>query len=115
MREAREARQYSVRMEELLTALANVGAYVLLFGLLAWALYLAFGPQVFGVQVLMAILVIVAGVRVFSNAGLAGLAFVVVGVAALIVVIGMAMAVAAKGAIPPDEKRPAARSDSDGY
>ncbi len=69
----------------------EVGVYVLLIGLLLWALYFAFGPQALGLPVLIGVLVVVAGVRVFSNAGLSGLAFVVLGLFALAMIIGMAM------------------------
>jgi hypothetical protein len=78
-------------MSELLEALAGVAGYVVLFGLLAWALYYAFGPAVLGVPTMIAVLVVIAGVRIFSNAGLTGLAAVIVGLAAIVVIIGMAM------------------------
>lgn len=78
-------------MSELLEAVAGVGVYVVLFGLLLWALYFAFGPQVLGLPAMVGVLVIVAGVRVFSNAGLSGVAFVVLGLFVLAMVIGMAM------------------------
>jgi hypothetical protein len=80
-------------MHELLEALLNVGTYVLLFGLLGWALYYTFGPQVLGVPAMMAVLVVLAGVRIFSNVGIAGLVAVVVGLGVLVMVIGMAMTV----------------------
>jgi hypothetical protein len=78
-------------VSELLEAVAGVGAYVVLFGLLLWALYFAFGPQVLGLPAMLGVLVIVAGIRIFSNAGLSGLAFVVLALCALVMVIGMAM------------------------
>jgi hypothetical protein len=78
-------------VHELLEALLGVGVYVLLFGLRGWALYYAFGSQVFGVPAMMAVLVVLAGVRIFSNVGLAGLAVLVVGLGVLVMVIGMAM------------------------
>jgi len=64
---------------ELLEALAGIGIYVVLIGLLVRALYFAFGPQVLGLQAMVGVLVIVAGIQVFSNAGLSGVAFVLLG------------------------------------
>jgi hypothetical protein len=83
---------------ELLDAVGGVGVYVVLFGLLAWALYYAFGPQVLGLPTMLGVLVLIAGVRIFSNVGLAGLAAVVVGIIALVLIIGMAMTL---GGQPP--------------
>jgi hypothetical protein len=83
-------------MSELLDALVKVGIYVVLFGALGWSLYYAFGPQVFGLPAMIAVLVTIAGVRIFSNVGVAGLAAVVVGLAAVVVIIGMAMSVGTK-------------------
>jgi hypothetical protein len=78
-------------VSELAEAVAGVGVYVVLFGLLLWALYFAFGPQVLGLPAMIGVLVIVAGIRIFSNAGLSGLAFVVLGLFVLVMVIGVAM------------------------
>lgn len=78
-------------MHELLEAILSVVMYAMLLGLVGWALYYAFGPQVFGVPAMVGVLVVLAGVSVFSNVGLAGLAVVVVGLAVLVMVFGMAM------------------------
>jgi hypothetical protein len=78
-------------MTELLEAVASIAAYVLIIGLLGCALYYVFGPQVLGLPAIVGLLVVVAGVRVFSNTGLAGLGAVVVGLLILVMVIGMAM------------------------
>jgi hypothetical protein len=98
-------------VDELLNAVLVVGIYVVLFGLLAWALYFAFGPQVIGLPAMIAVLVIVAGVKtVIPNAGLTGLVATVVGLAAVIVVIGMAMTAGSgptsrvRGKRPPDAR-----------
>jgi len=92
---------------DLLNALFVVGIYVVLFGLLAWALYYAFGPQTVGLPAMLAVLVIVAGVKtVIPNVGLAGLAAVVVGLAAVVVVIGMAMTVGGGRVERSDNERP---------
>jgi hypothetical protein len=78
-------------VSELLDAAVGVGVYVVLFGLLLWALYFAFGPQALGLPAMLGVLVIVAGIRVFSNAGLSGLVFVVIGLFVLLMIIGIAM------------------------
>jgi len=78
-------------VSELLEVLAAIGAYAVLIGLLIWALYFAFGPQALGLPAMVGVLVIVAGIQVFSNAGLSGVAFVVLGLFVLAMVIGMAM------------------------
>jgi peptidoglycan/LPS O-acetylase OafA/YrhL len=88
-----------------------IGALVVLAGALAWALYQVFGPQIFGLPVLIGVLVVAAGASIFSNAGLVGVLAVVVGLAALVMVIGMAMNVGAKKSDrvrderPPDERQ----------
>jgi hypothetical protein len=87
---------------ELGGAFANVAICVVLFGLLLWALYFAFGPVVLGVPSMGGVLVIIAGVRVSSHAGLAGLVFVVVGLIAIVLVIGMACDSALSG-LPNEE------------
>jgi hypothetical protein len=92
---------------DLLHALLVVGIYVVLFGLLAWALYYAFGPQVVGLPAMLAVLVIVAGVKtVIPNVGLAGLAVMVVGLAAVVVIIGMAMTVGGGRVDRTENERP---------
>ncbi|MFI4992772.1 MAG: hypothetical protein ACHQCH_04035 [Solirubrobacterales bacterium] len=93
-------------MDELLEALVNIGIYVLLFGLLAWALYFAFGPHAFGLPAIIGVLVVLAGVRVFSNIGLAGLAVAIVGPAVLVMVIGMAMTLGTKKSDRPKDDAP---------
>jgi hypothetical protein len=101
--------RYRLGVHELLEALVNIGIYVLLFGLLAWALYFAFGPQVFGLPAIVGVLVVLAGVRVFSNVGLAGLAVVIVGPGVLVMVIGMAMTVGTKRSDRRKDERPVDR------
>jgi hypothetical protein len=92
---------------EFVEAVGGVAVYVGLFGLLLWALYFAFGPQVLGLPTMIGVLVIAAGIRVFSNAGLAGFAFVILGLFALVMIIGMSMRLGTdrrpKGPAPPTE------------
>jgi hypothetical protein len=73
--------------------IAFVGIVVIavLLALLAWALWFAFGTQVFGLPAMIGLLVVLAGISVFGNDGLTGLAFVVVALIALALVIGAAM------------------------
>jgi hypothetical protein len=88
-------------VSELLEAVLSVAIYVVLIGLLLWACYFAFGPQVFGLPVIVGVLVVAAGVRIFSNAGVSGLAFVVLGLVVLMLVIGMAMRLGSDRRRPP--------------
>jgi hypothetical protein len=88
-------------VSELLEAVLGVGIEVGLVVLLLWACYFAFGPQAFGLPVLIGVLVVVAGIRIFSNAGLSGLAFVVVGLVVLMLIIGMAMRLGSDRRRPP--------------
>jgi hypothetical protein len=81
-------------------------ALVVLAGVLVWALYQLYGPQVFGLPVLIGVLVVAAGASIFSNAGLVGVLAVVVGLAALVVVIGMAMNVGTKRSDRARDERP---------
>lgn len=81
-------------MGELLEALANVAIVAAGFGVLAWALYYFVGPQAFGLPAMLAAFVIVAGANVIGNVGVGGIAFILLGLAALVAVIGMAMNVA---------------------
>ena len=76
-----------------LAAIAPLGIVVIavLLGLLLWALWFAFGSQAFGLPAMIGLLVVLAGISVFGNDGLAGLAFVVLALIALALVIGMAM------------------------
>jgi hypothetical protein len=93
--------RYRLCMAESLAAIGDVLAIAILVGLvalLAWALYWAIGPQVFGLPAMIALLVIAAGVTAFSNVGVAALAAVLIGLALIVVVIGMAMNVGAKRA-----------------
>jgi hypothetical protein len=96
-------------MAEPLAAVGDVLAIAILVGLvalLAWALYWAIGPQVFGLPAMIALLVVAAGVTAFSNIGVAALAAVLIGLALVVVVIGMAMNVGAKrSGRPRDTKR----------
>jgi hypothetical protein len=91
-------------VSELAEAVGGVGVYVVLFGVLLWSLYFAFGPQVLGLPAMIGVLVIVAGIRIFSNAGLSGLAFVVLGLFVLVMVIGMAMRLVTDG--PKERESP---------
>jgi hypothetical protein len=93
-------------VHELLEALVNIGIYVLLFGLLAWALYFAFGPHAFGLPAIVGVLVVLAGLRIFSNVGVAGLAVAIVGPGVLVMVIGMAMTIGTKKSDRPNDGRP---------
>jgi hypothetical protein len=93
-------------VDELLEALVNIGIYVLLFGALAWAFYFAFGPHAFGLPAIIGVLVVLAGLRVFSNIGLAGLAVAIVGPAVLVMVIGMAMTLGTKPSDRPKDDAP---------
>ena len=88
-------------MTELLNALLGVGVWVVLLGLLLWACYFAFGPQVFGLPVIIGALVVAAGVRVFSNAGVSGLIFVLLGLVVVVLIIGMAMRLGSDRRRPP--------------
>jgi hypothetical protein len=93
-------------VHELFEALMNIGIYVLLFGLLAWALYFAFGPHAFGLPAIVGVLVVLAGLRIFSNVGVAGLAVAIVGPGVLVMVIGMAMTIGTKKSDRPNDGRP---------
>lgn len=81
-------------MGELLEALANIAIVAALFGVLALALYHFVGPQAFGLPAMLGAFVIVAGAEVIGNVGVRGIVFILLGLAALVVVIGMAMSVA---------------------
>ena len=85
----RRCYRYRLAVGELFEALVNIGIYVLLFGALAWALFRL--RPAFGLPAIIGVLVVLAGVRVFSNVGLAGLAVVILGPAMLVMIIGMAM------------------------
>jgi hypothetical protein len=89
-------------MGELLEAVGNVAVYVVLFGVLAWALYYAFGPQALGLPAMLGAFVVVAGASVVGNVGLVGVLAVVLALAAIVVVIGMAMT---GGDKPPERPR----------
>jgi hypothetical protein len=92
-------------VSELLEAVGNVAIYVVLFALLAWALYFAFGPQVLGLPAMIGVFVVLAGVSVFGNVGVTGLVFVVLALAAVVAVIGMAMTIGDRPPRrPPDEQ-----------
>jgi hypothetical protein len=93
-------------VDELGGAFANVAVWVVLFALLLWALYFAFGPVVLGVPSMVGVLVIIAGVRIFSNAGPGGLVFVTLGLVAVVLVIGMAMRLGAERPSRRDQPPP---------
>jgi hypothetical protein len=87
---------------ELLEALGKVAIYVGLIGALLWALYFAFGPQALGLPAMLGAFVLVAGVRIFGNSGIGGLVAVVLGLVAVVLVIGMAMTLG--GGRPPQQQ-----------
>jgi asparagine N-glycosylation enzyme membrane subunit Stt3 len=80
--------------------------YAVLAGALLFASYFAFGPQAFGLPVLIAVLVVAAGLKIFSNAGLSGLAFVILGLFVLVMIIGMAMRIGTDRRRPGDSGEP---------
>ncbi len=84
-------------MDELLEAIGHVALYAAMFGALLWALHFAFGPQVLWVPTMIGVLVVVAGVRIFSNAGLSGFVFVLLALLVFVLVIGMAMRLGDRG------------------
>ena len=102
-------------MGDVLAAGTGVGFWVVLIallGLLAWALYWAFGPQVLGLPAMIAVLVIVAGATsIYSNIGIGALAIILVGLAAVVVVIGMAMTVGTKRSQREADKPPTDERD----
>lgn len=77
-------------MTELLD-IGGVAIYVGLIALLFWALYVAFGPQVLGLPAMLGVFVVVASVKIAGNSGLGGAVAVVLGLVAVVLVIGMAM------------------------
>ena len=81
---------------------------VVLVALLAWALYHAIGPQIFGLPMMIGVLVVAAGVTIFSNIGIAALAAILIGLALVVVIIGMAMKVGTKRG---DDTRDARRDE----
>jgi hypothetical protein len=98
-------------MGELLEAAGNIAAYAAVIFLAGWGLQRVFGVQVFGVPGIVGLLVVLAGVRVFSNSGLRGLLATVVCLLVVAIVIGMAMSLGAdrpdrpEGERPPDDSR----------
>jgi hypothetical protein len=76
---------------ELLQAAGGVAIYVVLIALLAWSLYFAFGPQALGLPAMLGVFVVIAGVRIVGNSGLVGLVAVVLGLVAVVLIIGAAM------------------------
>ncbi len=102
--------RYGPAVTELLESLGNVAIYVVLIGALLWSLHFAFGSQVFGLPAMLGVFVLIAGVKIFSNSGIGGLVAVVLGLAAVVVVIGMAMNVGGgrtrplERELPPDER-----------
>jgi hypothetical protein len=93
---------------ELLEAVGNVAIVVGLVALLLWALYFAFGPQVLGLPAMLGVVVAVAGVRIAGNSGLGALVAVILGLVAILLIVGMAMSLGgrppqAEHERPPDE------------
>ena len=92
-------------MGELLEAVGGVAIVVVLIAVLLWALYFAFGPQALGLPAMLGAFVLVAGWKISDNSGVGGLAAVVLGVVAILLIIGMAMSF---GGRPPqaEQERP---------
>jgi hypothetical protein len=90
---------------ELLEAVGGVAIIVVLIAVLLWALYFAFGPQALGLPAMLGALALVAGWKISGNSGVGGLAAVVLGVVAILLIIGMAMSF---GGRPPqaEQERP---------
>jgi hypothetical protein len=90
---------------ELLEAIGGVAIVVLLIAVLLWALYFAFGSQVLGLPAMLGAFVLVAGWKIFDNSGIGGFAAVVLGLVAVVLIIGMAMSF---GGRPPqaEQERP---------
>jgi hypothetical protein len=91
---------------ELLESAGGVAGVVALVVLVGFVAYWVFGPQAIGLPAIIGVLAVWGLVSLVSNAGLgpAGILVVVVGVVAVLFVIGMAMRL---GADPPT------RSDAD--
>jgi hypothetical protein len=90
---------------ELLEAVGGVAIIVVLIAVLLWALYFAFGPQALGLPAMLGAFALVAGWKISGNSGVGGLVAVVLGVAAILLIIGMAMSF---GGRPPqaEQERP---------
>jgi hypothetical protein len=90
---------------ELLEAVGSVAIVVVLIAVLLWALYFAFGPQALGLPAMLGAFVLVAGWKIAYNSSVGGLAAVVLGVVAILLIIGMAMSF---GGRPPqaEQERP---------
>jgi hypothetical protein len=94
---------------ELLEVIGGIAIIVGLIALLLWALYFAFGPQALGLPAMLGVFVVVAGVKIAGNSGVGGLVAVVLGLVAVVLVIGMAMTLGAgrpqqqQHERPPDE------------
>jgi 4-hydroxybenzoate polyprenyltransferase len=91
---------------ELLDAVAGIAAYAAVIIVVGWILQWLFGVQVFGVTGMVGLLVVVAGVRVFSNSGARGLIATVICLLAIAIVIGMAMTLGADRPDRPEDDRP---------
>lgn len=91
-------------VSELLESVANVGAYVLVVGLIGWGLYRVFGPQVLGLPAMIGVLVIAGALSIFSSVVV--LVAMVIGLVVLMLVIGMAMTLGPEPPSPPGEERP---------
>jgi hypothetical protein len=91
---------------ELLEAIGDISIYVALIALLAWSLYFALGPQVLGLPAMIGVFVVVAGAKIVGNIGPAGVVVVMVALAAVIVVIGMAMTIGDRRSSRPTHTRP---------
>jgi hypothetical protein len=93
----------------MLEALGNVAIIVGLIAALLWALHFAFGPQVLGLPAMLGVFVVIAGIKILGNSGIGGLIAIVLGLVAVVLVIGMAMTLGAgrppqqQNERPPDE------------
>lgn len=98
-------KRYRPAVVELLEAVGGVAIYLVLIALLLWALYFAFGSQVLGLPAMLGVFVVVAGVKIAGNSGPGGLVAVVLGLVAILLIIGMAMSF---GGRPPqaEQERP---------
>ena len=85
-------------------SVVTVGAYVVVIGLIGWALYHAFGSQVLGLPAMIAVLVIAGALSVFSSAVV--LLAMVVGLVVLMLVIGATMTLGPEPPSRPGEERP---------
>ena len=99
------APRYRPCVVELLEAVGEVAIVIGLAGAFLWALYFAFGPQALGLPAMLGAFVLFAGWKIADNSSVGGLAAAVLGVVAILLIIGMAMSF---GGRPPqaEQERP---------